>query len=79
MYSGIYDSSFSTEFVGPTGIAVRPGEPGRGVPRRMEARGEVDEARPEAQQRLLRRHLNTDHFFLKFTIQVSPLGLLEDV
>ena len=41
------------------GIAVRPGEPRRGVPGRMEARGEVNEARPQGKQRVLRGHLDS--------------------
>lgn len=56
------------------GIAVRPGEPRRGVPGRMEARGEVNEARPQGKQRVLRGHLDSPSLRSFATLSWCPLS-----
>ena len=68
-------SKLTSPFNVSSGVAVRPGEPGRGLPGRMEAWGEVDEARPQGKQRVLRGHLGRPAMqeLWCFCIMVRPL------
>jgi hypothetical protein len=52
----VHNLTFSVSNV--SGAAVRPGEPRRGLPGRMEAWGQVDEARPQGKQRVFCGHLD---------------------
>ena len=63
-------SKLTSPFNVSSGVAVRPGEPGRGLPGRMEAWGEVDEARPQGKQRVLRGHLGCPATALVLCIMV---------